>query len=131
MPSRAPSSSAICGEGTSGFSTRNKSTAWYIGWAAASAFQVRSSSSARQLSRKSASVSGTAGAGLAGSSRGQGPRPGSLGRTIVVDQMDQCGLQVIAEATAAGIGMPEGAPENPQRELLRQLGSRVRVADRP
>ena len=33
--SRATNSSAIRGEGTSGFSTRNKKTAWYIGWAVA------------------------------------------------------------------------------------------------
>ena len=48
----------------------------------------------------------------------EGPGPGSLGRAIVVDQVNQGGLQVIAEAAAAGIGMLEGAPEYSQRELL-------------
>ena len=48
---------------------------------------------------------------------------------MVIDEVDQGCLQVVAETAAARIGIAEPASEDAQRQLLRELGGDVRVAD--
>ena len=58
------------------------------------------------------------------------PGPASLRLLVVIDQVDQGCLQVVAEPAAVGISMAEPASKDAERQLLRQLGGGVRVADR-
>src|SRR5262249_58620946 len=65
-----------------------------------------------------------------GNVAGQGPRPRLLGAVVVGDQVNQGRLDVVAEAAALGGRTPKVPTEETERELLAQIGSRVRVADR-
>jgi tetratricopeptide (TPR) repeat protein len=57
------------------------------------------------------------------------PAPASLGLTVVIDEVDQGCLQVVAKSAASGVGVAEAPSEDAQRQLLGQLGGCVWIAD--
>ena len=66
---------------------------------------------------------------IAGSgSRSNDPARGLLPALMIDDQVEESGLDEIAKPAACGVGAAKIAVQEPQRELLEQLVSRVRIA---